>query len=115
MERHSIVVEASPPRSYAAARNVDMGNSRIIRSLFRVRGLPARLTIDDMTRLGFFVLGERPGEEFVLGVVGRFWTPTGQVRSVDPAAFTGFSEPNTAKAAWNFVVDPAVSGQGIGK
>jgi len=50
-------------------------------------------------------LGERPGEELVLGTVGRFWRARGELCATSPARFREPAPPGTAKAAWNFVVD----------
>lgn len=49
------------------------------------------------------MLGEWPEREIVIGVVGRFWRPTGNIRKdVEPEAFMSFLEPGYCKAAWNF-------------
>ena len=77
--RHAIIVaapvarvaealETSPPLSESSA---------VIRLLLRLRGLTPssgpRSLRASMTERGFTVLAERPGEEFVLGIAGRFW------------------------------------------
>jgi hypothetical protein len=56
-----------------------------------------------MLKVGFVRLGERPGEELVVGAIGRFWSPTGN-RPLPTPDFAGFSEPGYAKAAMNFTV-----------
>jgi hypothetical protein len=66
---------------------------------------PHRVTLDDMLAGGFTVLAERPGEELVLGTVGRFWRGGGETRQVSPACFREPAPPGTAKAAWSFAVD----------
>jgi hypothetical protein len=113
-ERHHTLVLAPSERAYEAARRVDLARSRAIRGLFAARGLPVlrrwkripgrRLTLEDLLTRGFVWLGEDPGREFVLGVVGTFWRPTGGVRRVEPDEFAGFEEPGQAKAVWNFRV-----------
>jgi hypothetical protein len=56
----------------------------------------------DLIAGGFILLGERPAEEILLGVVGRFWTPLGGIKRMDAEAFRVFASPGYAKAVWNF-------------
>lgn len=65
---------------------------------------PRRVTLQDVLARGFTLLAERPGEELVLGTVGRFWHGGGETRPVSPALFREPVPPGTAKAAWNFAV-----------
>ena len=64
------------------------------------------MTLDDLMGAGFVWLGEEPGREFVLGLVGTFWKPSGGVLRIEPREFAAFDEPGQAKAAWNFRVIP---------
>jgi hypothetical protein len=117
-ERHHTLVLASAERAYTSARHVDLARSKVVRGLFRARGLtalvrqrrrrprPRSMTLDDLMGSGFVWLGEDPGREFVLGLVGTFWRPNGGVSRVDPSEFAGFEEPGQAKAVWNFRVVP---------
>lgn len=57
------------------------------------------------------LIGERPGEEIVLGLVGKFWRPTGVLRPVDAAGFRSLDEPGWAKAAWSFSLSDAGPGE----
>jgi hypothetical protein len=120
IEMHRILVAAPAQRSYQAILDLDLARSRPVRILFTLRGLPALArrkpwgrtgTMKDLLAAGFVVLGEEPGTEIVLGVIGRFWRPTGGIRRIEPADFTTFEDPGWAKAAWNF----RVSGQGPGR
>ena len=116
VERHRIEVNAPSGLVYDAAVNLDLSDSGIVRTLFRLREMPGclrsrhsrtrqlGLTLHDLIENGFVVLGERPGEEIVLGVVGRFWTPQGGIKHVDATTFAAFSSPDYAKAVWNFSV-----------
>lgn len=58
----------------------------------------------------FTLIAEAPGEEFVLGIMGRFWTPTGGVVRASPDCFRHPPPPGLAQAVWNFRVEPGVSG-----
>lgn len=109
VERHRTRVVAPPDLTYAAVRRVDLGRSTTVRVLFGLRGMrrTARITLDDLLARGFVLLGEEPGEELVLGLVGRFWTPGGGLRQVAPDAFATFEEPGFARTAWNFRVSAA--------
>lgn len=122
-ERHEILIGAPPERVYAAVREMDMSGSPIIRGLFLLRGLPALLTghsrqgsplgvtLEGLLRSGFVLLGERPGEELLLGLVGRFWTVTGDLQRLDAEAFRRFDRPGFARATWNFHLAPTGTGR----
>ncbi|GIV98423.1 MAG: hypothetical protein KatS3mg057_3080 [Herpetosiphonaceae bacterium] len=112
-ERHELRIGAPASHVYAMIRVADLSDSWITRGLFWLRGLPALLknrrqphrpglTLDDFLAGGFIQLAEQPGEELVLGLVGRFWTASGSIKRLRPEAFAGFSEPGYAKTAWNF-------------
>jgi hypothetical protein len=79
-----------------------MRDSKIIRLLYRLRRLPDEgLTIDGMLKWGFVLLADKPPEEIVFGLIGRFWTPSGQIQSVPADAFVTFNQPGFAIAAGN--------------
>ncbi len=127
-EYHEIGVQAPPAQAYSAVLRLDAARSRSTLVLLGLRGIiglvtprqavrsygrfPRRstLTLDDVVRAGFVVLGERPGEEILLGAVGAFWKPASGLRRIRAAEFGTFAEPNQAKATWNFAVRP--DGQG---
>src|SRR5665213_1891364 len=72
---------------------------------------PSRLTLRDTTELpadggGWILLGERPGEELALGLVGKFWRPVIQYAEVDADQFTAFGEPGWAKTVYALAVTP---------
>jgi hypothetical protein len=105
VERHALVIAAPPAVVYAAITRVDFARSGLIRWLLRLRGLGARrLTLADVTRRGFVLLGERPGREMAFGIAGRFWTPSGGRVALDADGFRRFEQPGHAKAVWDFRV-----------
>ena len=114
-ERHEIAVDASPAKAWAAVRTVDLASDPVIKTLLRLRGLKTgrHVTLDDAPRFGFVVLGEEPGVEIVVGVVGRFWRPAGNVHPIEAERFTRFDDPGFAKAAWNFRVVERSSGRSL--
>jgi hypothetical protein len=111
-ERHEIWVPAAPPDAYEAVKGVSAPEVRLLGPLMRLRtfgrrwpraGRPDATVLDQMLAIGFTKLGERPGEEIVVGAIGRFWSPTGN-RPRPAKDFEAFAEPGYAKAAMNFAV-----------
>ena len=91
-ERHSTIVAAEPNKVWDQVLDLDLGESRVVRTLFRLRGLPASaLRLEGLEKLGFLRLGERPGRELALegGIIGR-------------ADDMVVAAPGFAKAVWNF-------------
>jgi hypothetical protein len=121
-ERHSTLVRAPMERVWTAVRTLDLGRSPVVRALFALRSIPGlfagkaprdrRLgaTMEDLLRGGFVLLAERPGDEIVLGLAGRFWRPTGDLERVRPDEFRDFAHPGLTVAAWNFVLTPQAGG-----
>lgn len=122
VERHQTRILAPASIVYGAVRELDLSDSRMVRLLFRLREVPGGfrstrrdtrrlgLTLRDLVASGFIVLGERPDEEIVLGLVGRFWTASGNIMRMDAEAFNTFASPGFAKAAWNFSLSPDDAG-----
>ena len=112
-EKHEINVRASAETVYSALDSFDFNESVIVRWLFRLRGLASKnlsdatgqtLTLRDMTKFGFVVLGEKPNEEILLGLVGKFWKPTGNLQKIEAGDFLAFDKSGYAKAVWNFAL-----------
>lgn len=90
------------------------------RTLFWIRALPSRLArgprltwprgrpVLQPEADGVTLLLERPPRERVLGLIGRFWQPSGGMRrGIDsPGDFLDFAEPGYAKAAIALEIDP---------
>lgn len=121
-ERHAVRVAAPPERAWEAVRALDLRPSLVVRALFALRSVPALFTghrpggkplgntMDGLLRSGFVLLAERPPREIVLGLTGRFWTPTGGISRVEADEFRAFDRPGLAVAAWNFTVLPTDEG-----
>ena len=104
-EHHSIIINASAESVYAAVHMLDFSGSPVIRWLFRLRGLPATsLKKDGLLRIGFIPLGELPPHELLLGLVGQFWTLSGNLARMDSLGFREFNQPGYAKTVWNFAI-----------
>jgi len=115
VETHTIKIAASPELVYRALWTTDLGSSLIIKLLLGLRSLPEfvlhgsrrrnqKISLQTVIDSGFGVLSEKPDEEIVLGVTGRFWRPTG---NLSPFKREDFDQPvprGTARAVWNFRV-----------
>ncbi len=107
-ERRRIEVNAPIGITYATARRLDISEARLSMILFRLRGIPVgkdhgdRFDIDSFQKMRFILLGEKMNEEILLGLVGRFWTPAGELQRLDRDGYLKFRQPGYAKAAWNF-------------
>jgi len=117
VERHETTVDAPPARVWAALRTLDLSRSPVVRVLFALRSLPALFsgktrekalgtTMERLQENGFVLLEEKPEEEVVLGVVGRFWRPSGGIVRVSAEEFRAFDRPGYAMGAWNFTLAP---------
>ena len=107
VEKHGISIHADANKIYQAANEVDFSESWLIRSLFSLRGLPTtNVTLRSLEETRFEILGERPGKELLLGLVGRFWMAKGDMQKIHADSFKRFDLPGYAKAVWNFSVRP---------
>jgi hypothetical protein len=115
VERHETRIRAPRERVWRAARTLDFAQSPVVRALFALRSLPGLLsrgprkkalgtTLDGLLRNGFVLLGERPGEELLLGVVGRFWRPSGGIVRLTADELRAFDRPGHAVATWDFTL-----------
>jgi hypothetical protein len=120
IEHHDVQIDAPAERTYQAVKELDLARSPIVLALLAVRGIPSlftgavkpkrRLGLDEIVESGFVVLGEEPGRELVLGIVGKFWQISSGVHRIEADQFTQFDRPGFAKGAWNFVVTEQAGG-----
>lgn len=128
VEIHRITVQAPPDAAWYAARHFDGASIPWVRVLFDLRSLPskllgrettpaaeARLGVDSITTrgTGFQVLEELPGEEVVVGAIGRFWELDIPFASVPASQFAAFAERGWGKVAWAIRVEPFERGSQI--
>jgi hypothetical protein len=62
---------------------------------------------------GWILLGERPGEEIALGLVGRFWRPVIEYAQVSADRFSDFDEPGYAKTIYDLSVRALPDGRSL--
>ena len=107
VETHGISIHADAAAVYRVASEIDFSESFLIKSLFFLRGLSTeKVTLESLKRSRFEMLGEIPGREILLGLVGRFWTFSGELKKIDAESFKRFNSPGYAKAVWNFALRP---------
>lgn len=119
-EVHELRVPAEPRDAFEAVMALSAREVRLFGPLMRLRTFgrsgrvfdPDAPLLGEMLKIGFVQLAERPGEEIVVGAIGRFWSPTGN-RPVAAPDFAAFSEPGYAKAAMNFRVAPDGDGSRV--
>jgi hypothetical protein len=116
-ERHQTRVAAPAAVTFAAARELALHRSPLIRGLFRARQLlmggtaaaeagPAVPFLDEVVALGWRVLAEEPEREIVVGAATQPWVADVVFRGVSPGEFAAFAEPNYVKIAWTIGVTP---------
>lgn len=129
-EVHELEVDAPPDVTYAAIREADLRDP-LIAALFAIRELPNRIarrvrgapslpepksfTFRDVTtpNMGWVLLAEEPGVEFVAGSVGRFWKWDYGWRPVAAEEFFAFEEPDYAKIAISLSVRAMAMGRSV--
>ena len=121
--RHSAWVAAPVDVVFDAVATTDLASPWVVRLLMGIRAVPAvasapggawrrmreprgPVTLKRVMGYDFARLEERPGRELVLGLEGRFWTPTGRLVPTDPARFREPLAPGLARAAWSWAVQP---------
>jgi hypothetical protein len=123
VERHHVRIAAPADVTFAAATEIDLNRSAIVRAIFRGRELamgshPARRPggrglISQMRAMGWGVLSEMPGREIVMGAVTQPWLADVVFRARPPAEFTAFREPGYAKIVWTLRADPISDSESV--
>jgi len=103
IETHCISIRADAADIYRVANEVDFSESPVIRWLMRLRGMSVgNLTLSNLGKFKFEMLGETLNKEMVIGLVGKFWTVAGDLQRIDAESFKVFDTTGYAKAVWNF-------------
>lgn len=139
VERHETIVLAPPDRVFAAIRRSDLTGGAVTTILLALRILPAailavvrsprraatecrsrrlacaeRRGLAPFERAGFRVVAERAPDELVIGLLGRFWTPRGDIcADVSAATFRSGPPEGQALAGWNFSVAARPDGASV--
>jgi hypothetical protein len=123
VERHRVRVAAPAEVTFAVAAEMDLQQSRVVRSIFKGRELllgskpehrnRPRGILAFMKSLGWEVLAETPGREIVMGAVTQPWEADVVFRGLPAEAFAAFRDPGYVKIAWTVRADPAGEGQSV--
>ena len=123
VEHHQIDIAAPADIVMAAAKEMELMNSPLVRVIIRMRelalgGEPDRrphpqALVAQMQSIGRVVLAERACREIVLGSVTQPWDAAPVFRSIPPAEFLSFAEPGYVKIAWTLRADPVDAGHSI--
>ena len=102
-ERHEIEIRQPAEAIYQLIHEFDFSGSLVIRMLFKIRGLTSTMTLKKgLLREHFVELENISGKELILGLIGQFWKPNGNLQKVNKSEFLSFHQPGFAKATWNF-------------
>jgi hypothetical protein len=116
VERHQVRIAAPAAMTLAAARDMDLQGSVLVRTIIKAREVILGATPDDrphprgllaeVQSLGWGVLDDVPGREVVVGAVTRPWEANVTFRALPPDRFAAFSEPGYVKIAWTLRAEP---------
>jgi hypothetical protein len=110
-EVHAVSVTGSAETVYRTILSLDFAKTPVIRYLFRLRGMPSTaIGLQRLLSSGFILLADHPGQSMVLGLVGRFWRPTGQLMPIAPDNFRRAAPAGCAKAVWDFEIRSPAKG-----
>jgi hypothetical protein len=115
VERHHVRVAAPATITLAAAREQDLLQLPLVRSIFKAREILLGATPDNRPRprglvaatlaLGWGILADVPDRELIIGAVTRPWEPDVTFRALPSDKFAAFREPGFVKIAWTLRVD----------
>ena len=114
-ERHHVHVAAAAEITFTAACEQDLMALPIVRAIFRAREVVLGSDPDTTTHprgllaltqsIGWGVLTEVPGREVVMSAVTQPWKANVVFRSLPPAEFVAFDEPDYVKTVWTLRAD----------
>jgi hypothetical protein len=120
-DRHAVDIEAPADITMAAAKQMQLDDSRIVRAIFKARQLIMRGSMPDeaagptkglaeaMTEIGWAVLADTPNE-VVFGAVTKPWDANPVFRPIPADQFAGFAEPDFVKILWTLRSDARPDG-----
>jgi hypothetical protein len=127
---HAVTVDAPLADTYAALLDTDFSRHPLVVALMAARAVPAFLVapiatwrkarearartagrLKTMLSADFALLDEAPPHELVLGLTGRFWTPSGGLVPTRPETFREPVPAGLARVAWNFHLAPLDGGR----
>ena len=110
---HQTFIRASPAQVYATLKNMNFRSSWLVRVLLWLRagGGPVQaITLEQLWQSGLLLLNDTPNKEVVLGLIGRFWTPSGGRLKIQPSQFIPFNGPGLWQSCFQLFVDRTTTG-----
>lgn len=125
-EIHKLEIAATRETVYQALWTTDLGGSLMVKGLLALRSLPSfilspkrrpsarrKITLQTLIDAGFGQLAEESGREIVLGIMGKFWRPTGNTQPFNREDFLGPVPAGFARGVWNFTVQETAANRTI--
>lgn len=117
--KYTIEINAPIEDVYPVVRKLDGRTAYLTRFILFLRSIPALLqgrpalghTLDELDRMGFFLLAEDPPNELLIGFVGKLWTSHGHLKKVEPDQFCAFTTPGYVKGVLSFTLTPLSDGR----
>jgi hypothetical protein len=113
-EYHQLEINTDPDKIYRCIENINLKESFVINLLFSLRGLNRLFSknkqknmvngLQSFTENGFILLNKKPGHHIVLGLIGKFWTIGGALKTFPASDFINYNEIGYARAAWSFEI-----------
>jgi hypothetical protein len=106
-EKHSITLRQPPEVVWPFIARMDFSGVWVIRILFALRMMPAKMmNLEGLQRGRFVILEQKENEELIIGLIGQFWRPSGNLQKFLPEEFSAYSASGFVKATWNFLLVP---------
>jgi uncharacterized protein YndB with AHSA1/START domain len=117
-EYHQLEVRAPAAITLAAAKELDLQTSPIVKGIFWLRAIPTLLRgepfrpqgskglVADTLAQGWGVLAEEPDRAIVIGAYTQPWHERVIFRPLPPEDFAGFDQPGYVKIVWTLAVKP---------
>jgi hypothetical protein len=122
-EYHRLKVRAPAAVTFAAAKQMDIQASPVVKGIFWLRAIPSllqgqpfrpqgsRSIVAETLDQGWGVLAEVPDREIVVGAYTQPWHEHVTFHPLPPEKFAAFSEPGYVKIVWTLAAEPAGPGE----
>jgi hypothetical protein len=125
VDRHHKCIGAPAAITMAAACDMDLQTSAIVRSIFKCRELilgsgthhvqHSQPLLAQVRALGWGVLAEVDGREIVFGALTQPWVANIVFRALPPDEFAAFRQPGFVKIVWTLRADPISADESIAR
>lgn len=124
-ELHETRVAAPASVTFAAACELDLRASPIVRAIFALRALPSRLRgnrgstspsrgwVAESEALGWGRLAQHAGHELIMGAITQPWKGEPEFQALPREEFAAFDEPGYAKIAWTIEAEPTSDNESV--